>query len=226
VCGLTDPGAVCIPCGKDTDCDHAGRCAGLACQSGTCITVQPPLCSDDNPGTLDQCILDDAGAPQCVHTCLNDGGCRDGNPCHTATCVGGACIPGPAPTCDDGDPCTDDACVPGIGCVSTPASGFASVTCTCGRDLPAACAGLSVPPSIGGRHQRACGLVGAAASTARRPLVVRRLRKAVQTLAGSIHAVASARRRALSADCTAALTADLRDARDRAARLLTTLAKR
>jgi cysteine-rich repeat protein len=129
VCGLADPGAVCIPCAKDVDCDRAGRCAGLACQSGTCITVQPPLCSDDNPGTLDQCILDDAGTPQCVHTCLDDAGCRDGNPCDTATCVGGACVPGPPATCDDGDPCTDDACDAGQGCIHTARIGLAGVSC-------------------------------------------------------------------------------------------------
>src|SRR5206468_3294460 len=34
-----------------------------------------------------------------------------------------------ASVCDDGDPCTVDSCVPRRGCVSTPASGFASVTC-------------------------------------------------------------------------------------------------
>src|SRR5439155_63875 len=43
-----------------------------------------------------------------------------------------------ASVCDDGDPCTVDSCVPRRGCVSPPASGFASVTCTCGRSVPAA----------------------------------------------------------------------------------------
>src|SRR5205823_4365502 len=91
-----------------------------------------------------------------------------------------------ASVCDDGDPCTVDSCVPRGGCVSTPASGFASVTCTCGRSVPAACAGQELPASIGGRRQRGCGLFAAAAGTARRPLVVPRLRRAVQTLSGSI----------------------------------------
>src|SRR4029077_4802420 len=50
-----------------------------------------------------------------------------------------------ASACDDGDPCTDDACVPSVGCVSTPASGFASVTCTCERSVPAACADQVLP---------------------------------------------------------------------------------
>src|SRR5205814_1861934 len=53
-----------------------------------------------------------------------------------------------ASACDDGDPCTVESCVPRRGCVSTPASGFASVTCTCGRSVPAACAGQELPASI------------------------------------------------------------------------------
>src|SRR5204863_223294 len=63
-----------------------------------------------------------------------------------------------ASVCDDGDPCTVDSCVPRRGCVSPPASGFASVTCTCGRSVPAACAGQELPASIGGRRHRVCGL--------------------------------------------------------------------
>ena len=130
-----------------------------------------------------------------------------------------------ASVCDDGDPCTVDSCVPRRGCVSPPASGFASVTCTCGRSVPAACAGQELPASIGGRRHRVCGLFAAAAGTARRPLVVRRLRRAVQTLTGSIHAVTSVRRGTVSADCAVALKGELRDERDRAARLLATFAK-
>jgi hypothetical protein len=128
-----------------------------------------------------------------------------------------------ASVCDDGDPCTEDACVPGVGCVSTPVSGFASVTCTCGRSVPAACADQALPASISGRRQRVCDLFASAAGTARRPLVVRRLRRAVQTLTGSIHVVAS-RRRTVSAGCAGALKGELRDTRDRTTRLLATSA--
>jgi hypothetical protein len=134
---------------------------------------------------------------------------------------GASCDDGSASACNDGDPCTEDACVPGVGCVSSPASGFASVTCTCGRGIPAACADQELPASIGGRRQRACGLFAAAAGTARRPLVIRRLRRAVQTLNGSIHLVGS-RRRTVSAACAGALKGELRDARDRTTRLLAT----
>ena len=115
--------------------------------------------------------------------------------------------------------------MPGAGCVSTPVSSFASVTCTCGRSVPAACTADEVPASIGGRRQRACALVVSAAGTGRRSLVVRRLRKAVQTLTGSIHVLDSVRRRTVSPGCAGALKGELRDARDRAARLLATFAK-
>jgi hypothetical protein len=129
-----------------------------------------------------------------------------------------------ASDCDDGDPCTDDACVAG-GCVSTPAAGFASVTCTCGRGVPAACADQVLPVSIGGRRQRVCDLVAGAAGADRRPLVVRRLRRALQTLNGSIRLVGS-RRKKVSAACIDALKGELRDTRDRTTRLLATSAGR
>jgi hypothetical protein len=137
---------------------------------------------------------------------------------------GASCDGGPAPACDDGDPCTEDACAPGVGCVSTPVSGLASVTCTCGRSVPAACSDQMLPASIGGRRQRACALFASAAGTTRRPLLLRRLRRAVQTINGSIHLVAS-RRRTVSAACAGALKGELRDTRDRAARWLATSAR-
>src|SRR5262249_47797827 len=127
-----------------------------------------------------------------------------------------------ASDCDDGDPCTGDACVAG-GCVSTPAAGFASVTCTCGRGVPAACADQMLPVSIGGRRQRVCDLVADAAGAERRPLVVRRLRRAVQTLNGALRLVAS-RRKKVSAACIDALKGELRDTRDRTTRLIATSA--
>jgi len=54
----------------------------------------------------------------------------------------------------------------------------------------------------------------------RRPLAIRCLRKAVQTLNGSIHLVAGAWRRSISAACAEALKGDLRDVRDRAGTML------
>jgi hypothetical protein len=73
---------------------------------------------------------------------------------------------------------------------------------------------------------RVLSLFAAAAGTGRRPLAVRLLRKAVQTLNGSIHLVASSRRRTVSAGCAAALKGDLLDTRVRATRLLATSPRR
>lgn len=138
---------------------------------------------------------------------------------------GASCDDGAASACDDGDPCTEDACVPGVGCVSTPKSGVSGVICTCERSIPAACVDQVLPASIGGRRQRVCSLFATAAGTSRRPLVLRRLRKAVHTLNGSIHLVASVRRRTVSAACAGALKEELRDARDRASQWLATSAR-
>ncbi len=121
-----------------------------------------------------------------------------------------------AASCDDGDPCTDDACVPGAGCVSTPAPGLGSVTCTCARSAPAACAGEVLPGTIAARGQRVCDLLA-------RPPTARRLRKVVHTLRATMRAVSTARRSGVSTACASALRQDLRDARDRAARALATL---
>jgi hypothetical protein len=86
--------------------------------------------------------------------------------------------------------------------------------------MPAACAGQNVPSSIGLRRRRVCGLFTAAAGETRRSRAVRRLRRSVQALAGTIRLASAAARNGVSADCVAALKDQLRDARGRAARLL------
>ena len=109
--------------------------------------------------------------------------------------------------------------------MSTPASDFASVTCTCGRVGPAACADKLLPASIGARQERACSLFDDAAGTTDRTLALRRLRRAVRTLKESITIVSKARKNGISRDCAGALKGELRDAKDRAERLLGTLGK-
>jgi hypothetical protein len=133
--------------------------------------------------------------------------------------VASAVPPPPGGPCDDGDPCTDDASVAGAGCVSTPAAGFASLTCTCARGVPATCGGQVLPAALGSRRQRVCGRFADAAGAPRRSAVAR-LRKAVQTLGGSIRLVAKASRKGVSAACAGALKDELRDAKKRTARLL------
>lgn len=133
---------------------------------------------------------------------------------------------GPPPTCatgcDDGDACTVDVCVEGTLCVSTPPSGFASVTCTCGRSAPAACGGQAVPAVVGHQRRRLCSRFDRAAAKPTPPL--RRLRREVAALDRATRVLAKARRKGrVSNDCATALDADLRDTHDRAARLLRSL---
>jgi slime mold repeat-containing protein len=135
--------------------------------------------------------------------------------------VAGTVAP-PPPTCDadcdDGDPCTDDACVVGTGCVSTPVTGFASVTCTCRRSLPSACADQPVPGSM----EDACSSFDDAATATDRVQALRRLKRGAKALKGSLAAVGR-RRKLVSRDCATALRVELRDANARAARLAKTL---
>jgi hypothetical protein len=122
--------------------------------------------------------------------------------------------------CDDGDPCTVDACVAGVGCVSAPASGLASVTCTCRRVDPPACDGAGLPPSVVTRQRRVCGLFDGAAASADPTLARRRLRRAVRNLKDALASLSRARRKGLSDGCARALDAGLRDAKSRAEELL------
>ena len=120
-----------------------------------------------------------------------------------------------AAVCDDGDPCTDDACAAGRGCVSTPAERAASVTCTCRRPHPAVCAGALLPPAVDRRRERACSLVADGASSPKR------LRAAMKQLKGAMKVVTRGRKKgSVSRECAGALATELRDARDRVARLL------
>lgn len=126
---------------------------------------------------------------------------------------------GDATACDDGDTCTDDTCVPGQGCASTPASGFASVVCTCRRSTPDACADDQLPPSIARRQAKVCTLFDAAAETQS----VRRLKRSATALVGAMDVVSKARRKGkISTGCADALTSRLHDERSRVADLLAT----
>ncbi len=94
-------GADC-PCGTDFDCAPSGRCAGLACLSGACASVDVKMC--------------------------NDGNACNG----VEACVDGECTTPTAPECDDDDLCTDDTCNPAGGanpCPHTRKIGFAGISC-------------------------------------------------------------------------------------------------
>jgi len=109
--------------------------------------------------------------------------------------------------------------------MSTPAVGFASVTCTCQRAGTTVCTGQVVPASVGRRQGQACSLFDRAAGTTDHRQELRRLRKAIKDLKAAIKAASRAGKGGkISTDCASALKGELRDAKDRAERLLTTLA--
>ena len=94
-------GADC-PCDTDFDCAPTGRCAGLACLSGACASVDVTVC--------------------------NDGNACNG----VEACVDAACTTPTRPSCVDDDPCTDDTCDPAGGanpCPHTRKTGFPGISC-------------------------------------------------------------------------------------------------
>jgi endo-1,4-beta-xylanase len=95
----------------------------------------------------------------CDVTADCDDGCMTG-----ATCVAHACGGGMPVGCDDGDPCTDESCRPGSGCTSEPRGGIDGATCACAAGPPPACAGVAPPPRMGAHLDRACMLLGRAAT--------------------------------------------------------------
>jgi Tol biopolymer transport system component len=115
--GLCDPG-VALVCDDNNTCTSDACTPGVGCE----FTAIAGPCDDGNAcSSADSCFLG-----QCQGT-LTPGAvtCNagDGDPCNGAEACDpgtGACLPGPAPTCDDNNSCTDDSCVPFVGCVGTP----------------------------------------------------------------------------------------------------------
>ena len=119
-------------CTNDT-CDTAKGCVHTATQGGICndgsaCTIDDVcgtgaicagkalVCDDGNPCTADACDP----AKGCTKT-PQSGSCSDSNACTSNdACNNGACVGGPAVTCDDGNPCTNDSCDPAKGCQTTP----------------------------------------------------------------------------------------------------------
>ncbi len=111
-----NPATGCVHTNNTAPCDDVNACTTSdTCSGGLCVGGPALNCDDSNPCTDDSCNP----ATGCVHT-NNTAPCSDGNACTTAdTCLGGACVGGPAPNCDDSNPCTDDSCNPATGCVHT-----------------------------------------------------------------------------------------------------------
>jgi cysteine-rich repeat protein len=82
-------GADC-PCATDFDCHPGGRCAGIACLSGSCSQVDPLICDDHNACNGTEACVNGV----CVTTPLN---CDDGDPCTDDACTPAGGCPSPHP---------------------------------------------------------------------------------------------------------------------------------
>lgn len=126
--GACNPATGCTPAPAGTICDDGDACtAEDACSAdGTCVSV-PRDCDDGDPCTVDSCD----GTTGCAHVPLAEGSaCAAPDRCQApGTCRSGVCDPGPSLSCDDGDGCTEDRCDLNLGCLSTPRTGVASVSC-------------------------------------------------------------------------------------------------
>ncbi len=108
-----DPKAGCVHTPNTAPCSDMDACsAGDTCGAGVCVPGNAVSCDDSNPCTDDACDK----LAGCKHV-NNAAACNDGSACTTAdTCAAGACVGGPAPSCDDSNPCTDDSCDKATGC--------------------------------------------------------------------------------------------------------------
>jgi hypothetical protein len=119
-------------CLQDSDCADGDVCNGIercacadqACSSHACAGSAPIPCDDGDPCTDDRCdpaIGCSHAEELCPADCTGvaDGErCIDGTVCTTGDqCLGGACVPGPAPVCPDIDSCTSAQCDAVFGCV-------------------------------------------------------------------------------------------------------------
>jgi hypothetical protein len=121
--------AQCNPLGPAT-----GPCAAEVCTAGKCApNLGRPDCTDGNNDSEDECVVTN-GQPSCVHTCIDDRPCSDGNVCNgVESRVNCRCATvQPAPACAGTDPCTDYGCDPATGCTTEAMTLAPAVACRLG----------------------------------------------------------------------------------------------
>ncbi len=120
--------------GKALDCDDKKLCTLDACDPKVGCTHSAKNCDDGNLCTADFCDAKDGG-------CVHDKGTTDGKPCNADdsactvgdACKQGACVAGPAPTCQlSGNACDQPKCI------STGASTFQCVLVAVADGAPCA----------------------------------------------------------------------------------------
>ncbi len=120
-----------VPAGQSL-CTDGNDCNGIeTCNGAGGCQANPPQFDDDNPCTIDDCIVGVGIRHRRTAAGTN---CDDGNACNgVARCNAHAvCVAGAAPNIDDGNPCTDDVCDPNSGSV-THSPVAAGTLCATGR---------------------------------------------------------------------------------------------
>jgi hypothetical protein len=157
-------------CAGGNTCSHTPIAAGTACSdgnacngsetcdgSGVCKAGPTPDCDDQNPCTVDSCLV----AGGCGHVPGNDGAVCPITGAPNGTCKAGACLPGTVTCNDDGNPCTAEVVVNGV-CTHPPAADDTVCNdgnlCTqkdvckagvCTGTLPVSCSGASACSDAG-----------------------------------------------------------------------------
>ena len=111
-------------------CDDGDPCTlGDVCLASACVSGPPDPCDDDNPCTVGTC----AAPGGCTYELTPGASCEDGDACTTGdTCdASGACVSGPATSCDDDNPCTADSCDTAQGCLNEPVAGACPTPSAC-----------------------------------------------------------------------------------------------
>src|SRR5690606_9112232 len=78
------------PVADGTACDDGDVCSELSeCRAGSCVASRSVACDDDNPCTVDVCVIDVG----CEHSAVADGtSCDDGDFCTLLdACTAGVC---------------------------------------------------------------------------------------------------------------------------------------
>jgi hypothetical protein len=232
-------------CFDASDCDDGLACTvGERCvrtaKFSRCVAGREKSCDDGDPCTADTCS-EPTGA--CRHQLIGGPSCAPPTTIiittttittttiaeattTTTTQPGGStttttlpptdetCVPGSA-DCDDGDACTQDTCDTGGGCVATPVTGIAAVTCVCDQTVPPAC-GAALPPKIEKVVARGCrgATLAADEDGVRRRRLLRVAQRAFALAARRTALLA--RKELVSSECAVSLGGLLADAKLRA----------
>jgi hypothetical protein len=144
-----------LPANDLGPCDDGISCTeNESCQGGACVPGGMKFCPASDTCHIATC---DPVTDSCVQEPGNDGaGCVDTDPCTlTATCSGGACVPGQPVDCSFlDDTCSIGVCDPVIGCTIMPANNgtpcddglYCTISDTCNGGMCGGAPNTCAPP--------------------------------------------------------------------------------